>query len=135
MARILIVEDDCNTRVGLSEILSEEGYDIVAVETAEAALERIETDIDILLSDLRLPCKSGLELVKEFKSLRPALIAIIMTAYSTPECYIEGKDIGVEAWLTKPLNVENLLSLLKKTQSSVTCHKERQIPQPETVLE
>ncbi|MFQ5753393.1 MAG: response regulator, partial [bacterium] len=86
MSTILLVEDDVNTRTGLFEILTEEGYHVESAEDGADALKIMESGIiDLLLSDLRLPDLSGLELHEKVKRVHPELITIIMTAYSFPE--------------------------------------------------
>ncbi|MFQ5823770.1 MAG: response regulator [bacterium] len=120
MPKILIVEDEFNTRQGLSEILTEEGFEVALAEDGANALEKIDIDTDLLLSDLRLPDITGLDLFKKLKPLYPELVTIIMTAYSTPDLGEEAKDAGVFSWLTKPLNIEILLS---KLQEALIFHK------------
>lgn len=117
MTRILLVEDDENTREGLAEILTGEGFGVDSFACAEAIPARTGQQIDVLLTDLRLPGKSGIEIVREIKNNGQDVFCIIMTAFSTPECYLEGKRLGVNAWLSKPLNIDKLLSLLQKFNS------------------
>jgi DNA-binding NtrC family response regulator len=114
LSRILLVEDDLNTRLGLSEILMEDGYEVEMAEDAASAFNKMETGVDLLLSDFRLPDISGIELHKRIKEAHPGVRTIIMTAYSTPELYQQAKTVGVLRWVTKPLNVEQLLSFIRE---------------------
>lgn len=115
MPKILIVEDDFNTRLGLSEILMEEGFEVEVAEDGAGALEKIDHSTNLLLTDLRLPDILGIELHKKLKQSYPGLTTIIMTAYSIPELYQDAHDAGVLSWLTKPLNIDLLLSTLHAT--------------------
>ncbi|MFQ5706479.1 MAG: response regulator [bacterium] len=114
MSKILLVEDDPNTRLGLYELLSEEGYEVATAENATAALEKICPGTDLLLSDLCLPDLSGLALHERLQRLYPTLPTIIMTAYSTPEQRQRARKLGVVSWITKPLDIERLLSKLRQ---------------------
>ena len=113
MPTILLVEDDTNTRFGLAEILTSEGYDVVLAEDAEEALEKVDWDADLLLSDLQLPGISGLALWNQARQRYPELVSIIMTAFNTPENKLQAEDSGVFSFLNKPLNIDQLLSAIE----------------------
>ena len=115
--RILVVEDDDNTRTGLVEILTLEGFEVTAVASAEAAANMLNLDFSIVLTDLRLPGGSGLDLIKNVRQTGREVFCILMTAFSTPESYLEGKNLGVNAWLNKPISIDKLLSLLQMFDS------------------
>lgn len=110
MPTILLVEDDYNTRFGLREILSCEGYDVVLTEDAEQAIEKVDWKTDLLLSDLQLTGMSGLELWNQVRQQYPELVSIIMTAFSAPETKLQAEESGVFSFLDKPLNIDHLLS-------------------------
>ncbi len=110
MPAILLVEDDTNTRFGLAEILTSEGYDVVVAEDAEEAFEKVDWETDLLLSDLQLPGISGLALWNQSRQRYPELVSIIMTAFNTPENKLQAEDSGVFSFLNKPLNIDHLLS-------------------------
>ena len=114
MLKILLVEDDLNTRLGLFEILKDEGYEVEVAEDGAEAVEKMAFEIDLVLSDLRLPDISGLQLHEKVKELRPEVISIIMTDYSTPELHQQAKDAGIFHWITKPLNIDHLLSIIRE---------------------
>jgi len=110
---ILLVEDDTNTRFGLAEILTSEGYDVVVAEDAEEAFEKVDWETDLLLSDLQLPGISGLALWNQARQRYPELVSIIMTAFNTPENKLQAEDSGVFSFLNKPLNIDQLLSAIE----------------------
>ena len=115
MSSILLVEDDLNARAGLVEILADEGYSVESAGDAEAALKKLKSGhVDLLLSDFRLPDLSGIELHRKVKEVNPQVQTIIMSAYCIPERVVEAQELGVFSWLTKPLQVDALLSTIKK---------------------
>ena len=113
MPTILLVEDDTNTRFGLAEILTSEGYDVVLAEDADEALEKVDWKTDLLLSDLQLPGISGLALWNQVRQRYSELVSIIMTAFNTPENKLQAEDSGVFSFLNKPLNIDQLLSAIE----------------------
>lgn len=115
MSTILLVEDDLNTRIGLQEILTEEGYQVESAEDGATAIDKMKSGlVDLLLSDLRLPDISGLKLHEKVKQWNPNSTTIIMTAHCSPDSQLQARELGVFSWFTKPLNIEALLSTIKK---------------------
>jgi len=110
---ILLVEDDYNTCFGLGEILASEGYDVVLAEDADEALEKVDRETDLVLTDLQLPGMSGLEMLNQMRQQYPELLSIIMTAFSTPETKLQAEESGVFSFLNKPLNIDHLLSAME----------------------
>ena len=110
MAKILLVEDDLNTGFGLTEILQDEGHQVIFAQDAQQALQKVDGGVDILLTDLRLPDLSGLQLFNQIRQKHPHIVTIIMTAFSNPELQIEAEKNGVFRWITKPLDLDKLLS-------------------------
>ena len=104
MERILVVEDDATFRGLLKTILTGEGYDIVDVSTAEKALEILRgREFDLVVSDLRMPGKSGMELFRETRKFFVPPPFILLTAYGTIEEAVEAMKEGAADFLTKPL--------------------------------
>ncbi len=115
MARILIVEDDRNTLSGLVEILTQEGYEVDAAESGQQALKLLENDaFDILLTDLKMPSMTGMELYERSLPITPELKTIVMTAYSSVKDAVEAMKKGVYEYLTKPLDLDELFVILEK---------------------
>ena len=109
MPTILLVEDDYNTRFGLGEILSSEGYDVMLAEDAYEAIKKVDRKTDLLLTDLQIPGMSGLELWNQISQQYPELVSIIMTAFSTAEIKLKAEQSGVFSLFTKPLDIDHLL--------------------------
>lgn len=115
MARILVVEDDLNTLSGLVEIVKDEGYDTVGVESGKKALKVLEHErFDVMLTDLRMPEMDGLQLFEKSLSLNSDMKTIVMTAYSSVKDAVEAMKKGVYEYLTKPLNLDELFITIKK---------------------
>lgn len=115
MAKILIVENDKNTLTGLVEILSDEGHEVVGVESGSKGLAVLKNEpFDILLTDLRMPDIDGMELYEQSRMFLPEMKTIVMTAYSTVKNAVEAMKRGVYEYLTKPLDLDELFLILKK---------------------
>jgi PAS domain S-box-containing protein len=115
--RILMVDDDLDTRTILSRLLSKCGHEVVAVESVEAALKVLREDhFDALISDIGLPASSGYELVREAKTMRP-LTGIALSGFGAEEDVRRSMEAGFDYHLTKPVNFQNLRSLLRQIAS------------------
>ena len=111
---ILLVEDEKITRITLTQTLSKEGYTVMSCEDGRQGLEYLRTShVDIVVTDLRLPGASGMELLKLAKEKSPECIVILMTAYATVENAVEALKLGAYDYLTKPFTPDRLLSMLQ----------------------
>ncbi len=111
---ILVVEDDAEMRETLSDVLSEEGYEVKTAGTGKEALAREEEEkFPICLIDLKLPDISGIEVLKVLKTLDPEIYAIIITAFASKDTAIEALKAGAWCYLEKPVNVEELLTAIE----------------------
>ncbi|MCP3677022.1 MAG: response regulator, partial [Deltaproteobacteria bacterium] len=111
---ILLVEDDEHVRCALQGILEEE-YSITTAENYNEAVEALKgDDFNLLLTDLRLPGKSGLEVIRRAKDIRPEIISIILTGYGSIESAVEAVKEGVFDYLTKPVTSDILLTHVKR---------------------
>jgi CheY-like chemotaxis protein len=105
--RILVVDDDANSRDSLSLLLADEGHAVDACRSGTVALARLATSTyDVLLTDLMMPGLSGLELVHAARTSAPAMRCFIMSGHAPSA---EAADI---AWLAKPIDIEGLLAAL-----------------------
>lgn len=117
MAKILLVEDDLNTGFGLTEILQDEGHQVIFTQDAHQALQKVDEDVDILLTDLRLPDLNGLQLFNQIRQQHPHIVTIVMTAFSNPDLQIEAEKKGVFRWITKPLDLDKLLTDIREAMA------------------
>ncbi len=107
--RILVVEDDAAVLSGLVEILEENGHDTSAAVSADDALKRDLSAVDLLLTDLVLPGSNGLELLAEARKRRPSIAVILMTGNASIPTAVEAMKRGALTYLTKPFDPEELL--------------------------
>ncbi len=109
MPHILIVEDEPTTAWALAEGLSDDGYTIDTFRTGEEAWQWLQSgESDLVISDLRLPGMSGLELARKLRRGRHAQPVIIVTAYGTPEMLDKIRRAGVADCFPKPFPVDML---------------------------
>ncbi len=112
--RVLIVEDEATARDALVRLL-DGPYLALGVDTAEAAEEKLlEFRPDVVLTDIRLPGASGLELVQRVRELIPETIVLVMTAYSSVETAVEAMRLGARDFIVKPINFEALELVLER---------------------
>jgi DNA-binding NtrC family response regulator len=105
-ARILVVEDDEETREAVAGALRDLGYDAAVCPDARAA--RAHSDVDIVVTDIRMPGESGLELCAEIAGNRPDLPVILMTAFGDTRAVSLGLRAGASDFLAKPFSLSDL---------------------------
>lgn len=116
---ILILDDDKNTLEGLKLALSDDLYTIFATESPIEALQILdEENIDLILSDLRMPEINGLELTKKIKTKHPETLIILLTAYGSIETAVEAMQAGAFDFLTKPVNLDAVEFSIKRALDS-----------------
>ena len=114
MQTILIVDDDKSIRYSLKRML-EEKYPIITAQNGEEALDRIrETPPDLIIMDIRMPGRNGIDVLKEIKSIDPKSLVIIMTAYGTTETAIEAMKYGAFDYILKPFPIPQMKELVGK---------------------
>jgi DNA-binding NtrC family response regulator len=127
---ILVVDDEKNIRLGLAKALELDGYDVFMAEDGSDAMKTmVKIDIDLVLTDLRMPKVSGEELLKKISSAYPTVPVIILTGHGTVENAVNAMRDGAYDFLTKPLNLDRLSLLVKRALSSrelVIKHRELQ---------
>jgi nitrogen regulation protein NR(I) len=111
---ILIVDDDKSIRYSLKRML-EEKYSILTAQNGEEALIRVkESSPDLILMDIKMPGRSGIEVLKEIKLIDPKSLVIIMTAYGTTETAIEAMKYGAFDYILKPFPIPQMKGLVEK---------------------
>ncbi len=110
-AQILIVDDDVGTRRTMSLILEKKGYAIETAGTGQAALDMANRQtFDAALIDVRLSDIEGIELLTPFRHLHPDIVLILATGYASTETAIRALNDGADAYVTKPLDMDVVLS-------------------------
>jgi two-component system response regulator (stage 0 sporulation protein F) len=112
---ILIVDDEEGLRRGLSTLLEDDGYAVLATDSAERALEIMEGEhIDLVLTDMRMPGMDGIELLKRIRERHGDIGVIILTGYGQIESYIEAMNFGAIEYVSKPFKVNELKFIVKR---------------------
>ncbi|HVR83509.1 MAG TPA: sigma-54 dependent transcriptional regulator [Planctomycetota bacterium] len=123
MAKILLADDERDFRSSVAEALRTDGHDVQECSTTDEALLSVRKEAyDILLTDLRMPGKTGLELLREAASRLPDAILIVLTAYGSLESAVEALRIGAHDYMQKPLRIEGLqrkIRLLLQHQETI----------------
>ncbi|MFO0559621.1 MAG: sigma-54 dependent transcriptional regulator [Polyangiales bacterium] len=117
MARVLLVDDEENLRLALKTYLRKQGYDVVAAADVEAALGECAKDaFDFVITDVRMPGRSGLELLAELRAKHPATTVIVMSAYGSIDQALDAIRSGAYDYVAKPFKPEELGFVLKKAE-------------------
>lgn len=116
-ARVLVVEDQDNERRAMARLLTMEGYDALTAKNADEALSRIAEPISLVITDLKMPDASGVELLKQWKRERPATPFLMVTAYAEVDSAVAAMKLGAKDYLTKPVKPEELLDLVARVVS------------------
>ena len=112
---ILVADDEKNIRHGLGQALEGEGYNTYLAENGVKALEIIEKEnIDIIITDLRMPEMTGEELLKHVTKEHKNIPVIILTGHGTIENAVQTMRDGAYDFMTKPLNLEHLFLIVKR---------------------
>ncbi len=115
MSKILVADDEKNIREGIATYLEDEGYFVFTASDGEEALETIENEnLDVIISDLRMPQISGEKLLKIVKE-KLKIPFIILTAHGTVDSAVDAMREGAYDFLTKPLDLERLLLIIKRS--------------------
>jgi DNA-binding NtrC family response regulator len=123
-ASVLIVDDEKHTREGLQQAL-EDNYDIYLAQDAEEAFNLLESEpFDVVITDLRMPGKSGMKVVDKVLSLTNQPVVLMMTAYGNVETAVEAMKRGATDFLTKPVNLEKLEILIQRALKSKSLETE-----------
>src|SRR5690242_7400226 len=122
---LLIVDDDENTRELCVTVSAQAGLNPIAVSSAERALTVLEQrSVDILLTDLKLPGMSGIDLLKRVSELYPQISVIVLTQFGTIDSAIEAGRIGARDYITKPFRIEELRVRLDRAVQAADLQEE-----------
>jgi DNA-binding response OmpR family regulator len=111
IARVVVVEDEPAIRRGVADALRASGYEVVeAADGSQGQQEAVRLGVDLILLDLRLPKKDGLEILVEVRRVRPTLPVIILTARGSEEDRVRGLKMGADDYVVKPFSARELLA-------------------------
>ncbi len=115
MPTVLVVDDQQPNRVTLERILSREGWEVAHAEDGRKGLDRLrEGGIGVIVTDLKMPGMTGLELLKAARALAPDVEVVVMTAYGTVETAVEAMKEGAYDYVTKPLRRSEIVATIAK---------------------
>jgi DNA-binding NtrC family response regulator len=124
VSKIWVVEDDRTIREAIEVILNKDGHITRAFRSAEEALERPETDPDLVITDYKLPGINGIELLKKLKARSSNLESIVITAFGSIDLAVDAIKQGASDFLTKPFSPDELM--LKVQQLSTLSRTKEQ---------
>jgi two-component system response regulator PilR (NtrC family) len=108
-ARILVVDDERSMRELLAIVLRREGYEVLLAESGRAAVETLEREpVDLLISDIKMPDLSGVEVLRAAKRVDQDILGIMITAFASTESAVEAMRLGACDYLSKPFDIDLL---------------------------
>ena len=120
---ILILDDEKNYLLVLEALLSDAGYQVTTVNDPEMALTFLEeSEVDVLISDMKMPKMSGLEVLEAVKKNYPHIPVLIMTAFGSIESAVEVMKVGAFDYITKPFSNDELLLSVQNAAALAQAH-------------
>jgi len=124
---LLVVDDDAAMRQMLVSLFEDQGYAVGQAASANDAIEQVrELDFDAVLSDVRMPGKTGIEMVGELRDLRPRSPVILMTAFGSIDSAIDAMRAGAFDYITKPFEPETALIAVERALERRALEQENQ---------
>jgi two-component system, NtrC family, response regulator len=115
MHTILIVDDEPNYQIVLTELLKDEGYEVFTADSGLAGLPIVlSTDLDLVLTDMKMPGMDGIEFLSKIKEYNRELPVILITAYAEVEKAVEAMRLGAFTYLAKPFSNQQLVASVTK---------------------
>jgi len=115
MASVLVVDDERSMREFLEILLAKQGHEVVSEASLSGALARVaETELDLVITDLRLGRDSGIDVLKAVKATSPATEVVMVTAFATTENAIQAMKLGAYDYVLKPFKVDELKLVVEK---------------------
>lgn len=136
MFKVLVVDDDRNTRLYMRALLSRAGYTVLLAENGEIALEVMDKEhIDLMVADVMMPNLDGYELTRSVREANERLPILIVSAKQLPEEKRQGFLVGTDDYMTKPFDDEELLLRIKALLRRAEIVNERRIEIGEVVFD
>jgi DNA-binding NtrC family response regulator len=125
LGKLLVVDDEANARRALAEILATEGYEVRTARDGQAALDvASEFSPELVVSDLRMPGMSGLELLTELSAQHPDVGVMLMTAFAEIETAVQAIRQGAADYVIKPLDADALLLTIENNLARYRLRRE-----------
>jgi DNA-binding NtrC family response regulator len=122
--RVLVVEDHEGERRAIMQILKSEGLNVFGAEDADKAMGYIDENIDVVLSDLQMGDVSGIDLLNLWKQRKPDVQFVLLTGHSSVDSAVQAIKAGAYHYVTKPINPDELIVLVKRAVESLSKDKE-----------
>lgn len=136
MFRILVVDDDKNTRLLLKAVLQAENYTVLTAENGKAALDVMEQEhIDLVVLDIMMPQMDGYEFTRTLREGRNNLPVLMVSAKQLPEDKHRGFLVGTDDYMTKPIDEEEMLLRIKALLRRAQIANERRLTVGDVVLD
>lgn len=124
---VLYVEDDVEVRINTQAIFEDLFLHVESASDGKEGLQKYrEQGCDILITDINMPIMSGIELIQEVKKLNPYQMIIVVSAYNETEYFLDGIQSGIDGYLLKPIDYEQLFVTLDKIAKVLEDRKENQ---------
>ncbi|AQX05369.1 DNA-binding response regulator [Elizabethkingia meningoseptica] len=128
MAHILLIEDDNRLSKLIAKGLQEAEFEVsIAYDGAAGLKLATQKDFDLVVTDIVLPKKDGLDFCKEIKNLKPNLPVVMLTALGTTDDKLEGFDAGADDYLTKPFEMRELVARIRVLLKRFSLQKQQQV--------
>jgi two-component system, response regulator, stage 0 sporulation protein F len=113
--RILIVEDEDNTRHALTKLLTREGFFVEGVANGYEALCYLRRQsVNLIVTDIKMPTMDGITFLRELNKNFPKSNVIMITAYGGVDSYLEAMNLGAFEYINKPVQIDELKAIMKK---------------------
>lgn len=113
--RVMVIEDDREMRLLLEDFIQEEGYEVRSTDNGSEAFRLLaRDDFDLIITDVRMPGLSGLDILPGIRKLQPHSAIIVITAFGSEEVYTRAIERGADGYLEKPISLEKLRIMIKK---------------------
>lgn len=115
LKRVLVVDDEENTRLALTRLLSREGFQVLTAANGNEALCQLRSQpAELIITDLHMPEMNGLAFLRELNREHPMSNVIMITAFGEVESYLEALNLGVFEYINKPIRLEELKRVMNK---------------------
>jgi two-component system response regulator PilR (NtrC family) len=123
--RVLVVDDERSMRELLEIVLRREGYDVLTADNGRAALSTLEQQsVDLLISDIKMPDMTGVEVLRAARGIDPDMLTIMITAFASTETAVEALRLGAHDYISKPFKVDELKLRVRKALERLQLQQE-----------
>lgn len=123
--KVLLVDDETEFLETLVKRLTKRKLDVIGATGGREALRILnETDVDVIVLDVKMPDMDGIETLRQIKKLRPSVEVIMLTGHANVEVAIQGMELGAFDYLMKPMDIDELLYKLQDAYKKKWCSKE-----------